>query len=154
LSSEDIKIIAVNRKARFDYTVDETIECGMVLAGTEVKSIRLGKISFPDAYASIDKGELWMHNLTIAAYDFASVFNHDPGQPRKLLVHGHELKRLARRVDEKGFTLIPLDFHFRNGRVKVELGICKGKRQSDKRDAIKERDVKRDLQREFKDHRT
>ena len=148
---EGVKIIALNRRARFDYSVEENFECGIVLLGSEVKSLRLGKVSFPDGYAVIEKGELWLRNVHIAEYTYSSVFNHDPDRARKLLVHAHELKRLERRVREKGYTLIPLDFHFRKGRVKVELGLCKGKKFADKRESIKERDVQRDLQRDFRD---
>jgi SsrA-binding protein len=148
---EGVKIIALNRRARFDYAVEENFECGIVLLGSEVKSLRMGKVSFPDGYAVIEKGELWLRNVHIAEYTYSSVFNHDPDRPRKLLVHAHELKRLERRVREKGYTLIPLDFHFRKGRVKVEMGLCKGKKFADKRESIKERDVQRDLQRDFRD---
>jgi SsrA-binding protein len=148
---DGVKIIALNRRARFDYAVEEDFECGIVLLGSEVKSLRMGKVSFPDGYAVIEKGELWLRNVHIAEYTYSSVFNHDPDRPRKLLVHAHELKRLERRVREKGYTLIPLDFHFRKGRVKVEMGLCKGKKFADKRESIKERDVQRDLQRDFRD---
>jgi SsrA-binding protein len=147
---DGIKIIALNRRARFDYSVEETIECGIQLLGSEVKSIRLGKISFPDGYAAFEKNELWLRNVHIAEYNFSSIFNHNPDRPRKLLAHAQELKRLARRVNDKGYTLIPLDFHFRKGRVKVEIGLCKGKKFADKRNSIKERDVDRDIQREFR----
>lgn len=148
---EGRKIIAQNRRARFDYAVEETLECGIVLEGSEVKSLRAGKVSFPDGYAAFENGELWLKNVHINEYSYSSIFNHDPDRPRKLLAHAHELKRLRRRVDEKGYTLIPLDFHFSKGRVKVELGLCKGKKLGDKRDAIKERDVKRELARAFRD---
>lgn len=148
---EGRKIIAQNRRARFDYAVEETLECGIVLEGSEVKSLRTGKVSFPDGYAAFENGELWLKNVHINEYSFSSIFNHDPDRPRKLLAHAHELKRLRRRVDEKGYTLIPLDFHFTKGRVKVELGLCKGKKQADKRDSIKERDVKREMARAFRD---
>jgi SsrA-binding protein len=148
---EGRKIIALNRRARFDYSIDESIECGIVLEGSEVKSLRMGKVSFPDGYALFENGELWLRNVHISEYSFSSIFNHDPDRPRKLLAHAHELKRLHRRVEEKGFTLIPLDFHFTKGRVKVELGLCKGKKQADKRDAMKERDVKREMARAFRD---
>lgn len=148
---EGRKIIAQNRRARFDYAVEETLECGIVLEGSEVKSLRAGKVSFPDGYAAFENGELWLKNVHINEYSFSSIFNHDPDRPRKLLAHAHELKRLRRRVDEKGYTLIPLDFHFTKGRVKVELGLCKGKKLGDKRDAIKERDVKREMARAFRD---
>lgn len=148
---EGVKIIAQNRRAHFDYVVEETLECGVCLTGSEVKSLRIGKASFPDGYATFEHGELWLRNVHIAEYTYSSIFNHDPDRPKKLLAHAHELKRLERRVLEKGYTLVPLDFHFRKGRVKVELGLCKGKKYADKRSSIKERDVQRDIQREFRD---
>ncbi len=143
------KIIAENRKARFDYFIEDTYECGIVLEGTEVKSVKNGNISFPDAFAEITNGEVWVKNFHISEYSFSSIFNHNPDRPKKLLLHAEEIKRLTRRVDEKGCTLIPLDFYLKNGRVKVTLGVCKGKKMYDKRAAIKDRDVQRDIQREF-----
>lgn len=143
------KVIAENRKARFDYFIEDTYECGIVLEGTEVKSVKNGNISFPDAFAEITNGEVWVKNFHISEYSFSSIFNHDPDRPKKLLLHAEEIKRLTRRVDEKGCTLIPLDFYLKDGRVKVTLGVCKGKKLFDKRAAIKDRDVKRDIQREF-----
>ncbi len=148
--SESVKIIAQNKKARFDYFVEEKYECGIVLEGTEVKSVKEGSVSFQDSFAEIQNGELWMRNFHISEYKYSSVFNHNPDRIKKLLVHKEELKRIQRKVEEKGFTLIPLDFYLKNGRVKLTLGVCKGKKQYDKRAAIKERDVNRDLQREFK----
>ena len=145
----DRKIIAENRKARFDYFIEDTYECGIVLEGTEVKSVKNGNISFPDAFAEIINGEVWVKNFHISEYSFSSIFNHDPDRPKKLLLHAEEIKRLTRRVDEKGCTLIPLDFYLKDGRVKVTLGVCKGKKMYDKRAAIKDRDVQRDIQREF-----
>ena len=145
----DRKIIAENRKARFDYFIEDTYECGIVLEGTEVKSVKNGNISFPDAFAEISNGEVWVKNFHISEYSFSSIFNHDPDRPKKLLLHKDEIKRLVRRVDEKGCTLIPLDFYLKDGRVKVTLGVCKGKKMYDKRAAIKDRDAQRDLQREF-----
>jgi SsrA-binding protein len=147
---EGSKIIAVNRKARFDYAVDDTYECGIVLLGTEVKSFRDGKISFPDAWAEVINGEIWLRSLRIAENPFSSLFNHDPDRNKKLLLHREEIKRIARRVDEKGYTLIPLSFYFKKGRVKVELGLCKGKKSYDKRADIRERDIKREVSREFR----
>jgi SsrA-binding protein len=147
---EGIKIIAVNRKARFDYAVDDTYECGIELLGTEVKSFRDGKISFPDAWAEVVNGEVWLRSLRIAENPFSSIFNHDPDRKKKLLLHREEIKRIARRVDEKGYTLIPLSFYFKKGRVKVELGLCKGKKSYDKRADIRERDIKREVSREFR----
>jgi SsrA-binding protein len=148
--SENVKIIAVNRKARHDYSVDDSYECGLELLGTEVKSFRDGKISFPDAWAELINGEVWLRSLRIAENPFSSIFNHDPDRKKKLLLHRDEIKRLNRKVEEKGYTLIPLSFYFKKGRVKVELGVCKGKKAFDKRADIRERDVKRDMQREFR----
>ena len=148
--ADGIKIIALNRKARFDYSVDETYECGIELLGTEVKSFRDGKISFPDAWADIIKGEVWLRSLKIAENPFSSVFNHDPDRLKKLLLHRAEIKRINRKVEEKGYTLIPLSFYFKKGRVKVELGLCKGKKAYDKRAGIREKDLKREIEREFR----
>jgi len=144
------KIIAVNRKARFDYAVDETYECGIELLGTEIKSFRDGKISFPDAWAEVINREVWLRSLRIAENPFSSVFNHDPDRKKKLLLHRDEIKRIARKTEEKGYTLIPLSFYFKKGRVKVELGLCKGKKVYDKRADIRERDIKREVSREFR----
>ncbi len=148
--AQDRKIIAVNKKARFNYSIEESLECGVALQGTEVKSVKAGSVSFPDAFADIVKGEVWLRGFHISEYAYSSVFNHDPDRPKKLLLHRDEIKRLIRKTEEKGFTLIPLDFYLKNGRVKITLGICKGKKLFDKRADIRERDVSRDMQREFK----
>jgi len=148
--SDGIKIIAQNRKARHDYSVDDSYECGIELLGTEVKSFRDGKISFPDAWAEVIKGEIWLRSLTVAENPFSSVFNHDPERKKRLLLHKDEIKRITRKVEEKGYTLIPLSFYFKKGRVKVELGLCKGKKAFDKRAGIREKDLKRDIEREFR----
>ena len=148
--SDKIKIIAQNRKARFDYSVDDTFECGIELLGTEVKSFRDGRISFPDSWAEVIAGEVWLRSLRVAENPFSSVFNHDPDRKKRLLLHRDEIKRINRKVEEKGYTLIPLSFYFKKGRVKVELGLCKGKKVYDKRADIRERDVKRDMEREFR----
>ncbi len=145
-----VKVLAKNRKARFNYTIEDSVECGIVLEGTEVKSFRGGNISFPDAFAEIRDGEVWLMGLHVTPYVYSSIFNHDPDRPKKLLLHREEIKRLARKVDEKGFTLIPLEFYLKNGIIKVEIGICRGKKVFDKRADIRERDVKRDLQREVR----
>lgn len=147
---EAVKIIATNRKARFNYTVTDTFECGIVLEGTEVKSVKGGNISFVDSFALIENGEVWVQNLHISEYAFSSVFNHDPDRKKKLLLHREEIKRLQRKVDEKGFTLVPLDFYLKHGLVKVMLGLCKGKKEFDKRADIKDRDIKREIAREFR----
>jgi SsrA-binding protein len=146
----DVKVIAVNRKARFDYTVDETYECGIELFGTEVKSVRDGRISFPDAWAEIVNGEAWLNSFSIAENPFSSIFNHDPLRKKRLLLHKQEIKRLSRKVEEKGYTLVPLSFYFKKSKVKVELGVCKGKKLYDKRAGIRERDLNRDMEREFR----
>jgi len=148
--SEGKKIIALNRKARFDYTVDESYECGIELLGTEVKSFRDGKISFPDSWAEVVNGEVWLRSLKVAENPFSSVFNHDPDRKKRLLLHKDEIKRINRKVEEKGYTLIPLSFYFKKNKVKVELGLCKGKKAFDKRADIRERDIKREVSREFR----
>ena len=148
--SENRKIIAENRKARFNYFIEESIECGIALEGTEVKSVKNGSISFPDAFAEIVNNEVFVKGLHISEYSYSSVFNHNPDRVKKLLLHKEEIKRLKRKTEVKGYTLIPIDFYLKNGRVKLTLGICKGKKQFDKRASIKERDVNRDIQREFR----
>lgn len=145
----DTKLIAENRKARFDYFIEDTYECGVVLEGTEVKSVKNGNISFPDAFAEIQNNEVWVKNLHISEYSYSSIFNHNPDRPKKLLLHADEIKKLVRKVDEKGYTLIPISIYLKDGRVKLSLGVCKGKKQYDKRDTIKNRDVQRDIEREF-----
>ena len=156
---EGVKIIAQNRKARYDYSVDETYECGIELLGTEVKSFRDGKISFPDAWAEIVPwlsntvvidGEVWLHSLVVAENPFSSIFNHEPDRKKRLLLHKEEIKRINRKVEEKGYTLIPLSFYFKKSKVKVELGLCKGKKAFDKRAGIREKDLKREIAREFR----
>jgi len=147
---EGIKIIAQNRKARHDYAVDDSYECGIELLGTEVKSFREGRISFPDAWAEVVTGEVWLRSLRVAENPFSSIFNHDPDRKKRLLLHKDEIKRLTRKTEEKGYTLIPLSFYFKKGRVKVELGLCKGKKAFDKRADIRERDLKREVSREFR----
>ncbi len=147
---ENVKVVALNRRAHFDYTVEETFECGIELRGTEVKSIKDGRVSFPDAYAEVRDAEVWLKNFRIAEYTFSSVFSHDPDRPKKLLLHAQEIKRIDRKTREKGFTLIPLAIYQKKGLIKIELGLCKGKKAFDKRADIKERDVERDLRREFR----
>jgi len=148
--AEGSKKIAENRKARFDYFIEDSIECGIALEGTEVKCVKAGQFSFPDAFAEIINGEVWVKGLHISEYSYSSVFNHNPDRSKKLLLHREQIKRLSRKVDEKGCTLIPLDFYLKNGRVKVTLGVCKGKKAFDKRESIKARDADRLMAREFK----
>jgi SsrA-binding protein len=145
------KILAVNRKARFNYTVEDTLECGIELRGTEVKSMKERSFSFTDAYAKIDNGELWLVGLHVTPYKFGNIFNHEPNRTRKLLVHKQEIKRLSRKVNERGLTLVPLSFYLKKGIVKLEIGICRGKRVVDKRHDIKQRDLKRDAERAIRD---
>ena len=147
--SENAKIIA-QKKARFNYFVEDTYECGVVLEGTEVKSVKNGSISMVDAFAEITDGEVWVRNVHIAEYSFSSIFNHNPDRKKKLLLHREEIKRLQRKVEEKGYTLIPLDIYLKNGRVKITLGVCKGKKLYDKRDTIKQRDLDREMSRDFR----
>ena len=140
--------MAVNRRARFDYAVDETFECGICLLGTEVKSIKDGKLSFHDAFAEVRGGEVWVRNFQIAEYAFSSAaFQHEPDRQKKLLLHAQEIKRIDRRVREKGYTLVPLSVYLKRGLVKIELGLCKGKKMYDKRSDIRDKDMDRDMQR-------
>jgi SsrA-binding protein len=149
-NDNSIKVLAQNRKARFNYTIQEALECGIQLKGTEVKSMRAGKFSFSDAYARIKDDELWLVGFHISQYAFANRFNHDPDRERRLLVHKQEIKRLKRKTVEKGLTLVPLRFYLKKGLIKVEIGLGRGKKLVDKREDIRQRDQKRDLEREFR----
>jgi SsrA-binding protein len=149
-SNEGIKVLAVNKKARFNFSIEESFECGIVLVGTEVKSIKDGRFSFADAYALVENGELWLIDFHVTQYVYGNRANHEPLRRRKLLVHRKEIKRLRRIVDEKGLTLVPLKVYLKRGIVKCELGIAKGKKLFDKRDDIRKRDQKRELEREFR----
>jgi SsrA-binding protein len=148
--SEGIKILAVNKKARFNFTIDESFECGIVLVGTEVKSIKDGRFSFADSYALVENDELFLIDFHVTPYVYGNRVNHEPLRRRKLLVHRKEIKRLRRIVDEKGLTLVPLKVYLKRGIIKCELGIAKGKKLFDKRDDIRKRDQKRELEREFR----
>ena len=146
-----MKLIATNRKANFEYFIISTFEAGIVLKGSEVKSIRLGHTNLQDSFITFDKhNECYIKNMHITNYKDATIDKLDEKRSRKLLLNKHEIKKIMSKVQEKGFTLIPLDFYLKNGKVKVKLGVCKGKKQFDKRADIKERDVKRDMQREFR----
>jgi len=149
-SDEGIKVLAVNKKARFNYSIEESFECGIALVGTEVKSIKDGRFSFADSYAQVDKDELWLIDFHVTPYIYGNRINHDPLRKRKLLVHRKEIKRLRRITEEKGLTLVPLKFYLKRGIVKCELGIARGKKLFDKRDDIRKRDQKRELEREFR----
>jgi SsrA-binding protein len=145
MNDTHVKIIATNRKAWHDYSVDYTLEAGMSLLGTEVKSLRARQVSYQDAYATIDRGQVILKNLHIKPYSHGSTNPHEPLRPRRLLLRRIEINKLAVRVDERGYTLIPLKLYFKNGKVKVELGVCKGKRKYDKREALKKRDQEREI---------
>jgi SsrA-binding protein len=152
LEKEHIKIVAQNRKARRDYFIVDEYEAGLVLKGTEVKSLRQGRANLKDSYARIVNGEVFVYQLHISPYPFAYYDNHDPLRPRKLLLHKHEIKRLYGKVNEKGHTLVPLRIYFKNGKAKIVLALAKGKRKYDKREAIKRRDEQRELDRERKNY--
>ena len=148
--AEQIKLVAKNRKARFNYQVQETFEAGLVLKGTEVKSLRDGRVNLKDGYARIKAGELWLENVHISPYPMAHYGNHEPTRPRKLLVHKRELKRLTGKVAERGFSLVPLSLYFKQGRAKVQLGLAKGKAAPEKKRAVRERQESRQIERALK----
>jgi SsrA-binding protein len=142
-----IKVISVNRQAYHDYYVEQTIEAGISLVGTEIKSIREGKVNLRGSYAMARNGELWLENAHIAVYEHGNRYNHDPMRNRKLLLHRREIDQLLSKVATKGLTLIPLKLYLKGGRAKIELGLCRGKKLYDKREAIAERDAKREIER-------
>ncbi|MFC1489110.1 SsrA-binding protein SmpB [Thermodesulfobacteriota bacterium] len=152
MKDSHIKIVAENRKARYEYFVIDEYEAGIVLLGTEVKSLRLGSVNLKDSYARIINGEVYIHQMHIGAYPFAYYDNHDPLRKRKLLLHKKEIKKLYSKVNEKGFSLIPLRAYFLNGKVKITLALAKGKRKYDKREAIRKRDQDRDMERSKKEY--
>jgi SsrA-binding protein len=151
LSTDHKKIVAENRKARHNYFIEDTYEAGMVLLGTEVKSIRLGRVNLKDSYARIKNGEVFVYQMHISVYPFAYYGNHDPLRIRKLLLHKHEITKLYGKVNEKGFSLVPLKIYLQNGKVKMTLALARGKRQYDKRESIRRRDEQRDLERSKKE---
>lgn len=140
-------VLAENRRARHDYAVLDTVECGMVLTGTEVKSCRRGEVSLSGAYAAVLGGELWLLGCDIAAYKFGNRFNHEPKSRRKLLVHAKEVRDLRMKTEAKGLTLVPLEMYLKGGRVKLRIGVCRGKQLHDKRDALKKKALRRDMER-------
>lgn len=153
MEKNHIKMVAENRKARHDYNIEDKFEAGIVLAGTEVKSLRMGKANLKDSYARIKNGEVFVHQMHIGPYPFAYYDNHDPLRPRKLLLHHHEIKKLYGKVNEKGYSLIPLKLYFRGGKAKLSLALARGKQRYDKRETIRRRDQKRELDRERKNNR-
>ena len=142
------KKVAVNRKARHDYFILDSFECGIVLTCTEIKSVRAGNLNLKDSYASIENGEIWLYGVHISPYEKGTYYNHEPERDRKLLLHRHEITRLNSKTREKGLTLVPLSVYIKDGkRAKVELGLAKGRTTHDKRDMIADRDAKRDIAR-------
>ena len=142
-----IKVIAQNRKAYHDYFVEERIECGIALFGTEVKSSRLGKVNLKESWAQIRKGEVWVEGMHISPYEQGNIYNRDPLRDKKLLLHRSEIRKLDSQVMRQGYTLVPLELYLKDGRVKMELGVCRGKQVHDKRDTIAKRDSDREIQR-------
>lgn len=142
----------LNRKARYDYEIEEVYEAGIALTGTEIKSIRLGKANIKDSYAIIKNEELFLLNTHISAYEKGNIFNHDENRTRKLLMHKKEIKRLASKIELLGYTLIPLKIYFKNGKAKVEIGLAKGKKNYDKRETIKNREIEREISKSYKYH--
>ena len=148
---KDNKTLAENRKARHDYFVDEAMEAGIALVGTEVKSIRNGRVNLKDCYADINNGEIFINNMHISPYEQGNIFNVDPLRKRKLLLHKSEIQRLIGIVQQQGVALIPLSLYLKNGRVKVNLGVCRGKKYYDKRDTMLEKAHKREMDRQLKE---
>jgi len=150
MEKKGVKLAAQNRKARHDYFVEDTYEAGIELAGTEVKSIRAGTLNLKDSYCSVKDGELFIHGMHISPYEKGNIFNKDPVRVRRLLMHKREIRKLHALVKQDGYTLVPLSVYFKNSRVKLEVGLCKGKKNYDKRDASARRDAKREIDRAMK----
>ena len=146
-------VVARNRKARHDYFIIETVEAGMVLTGTEIKSVRSGKINLKDGYAKVQGSEVWLYNVHISPFEQGTYYNHEPLRPRKLLLHKREIRKLYGKTREKGLALVPLRLYFKNGMVKVEIGVGKGKKMHDRREDIKQREERRSIARDFKSKR-
>jgi SsrA-binding protein len=149
-SKRQSSVIARNRRARHDYHLEDTVEGGLVLTGTEVKSLRAGRASLTDGFAQIEDGEVWLHGVHIPEYTQGTWTNHEPRRPRKVLLHRKEIDRLASKVAERGLTIVPLELYFSGGRVKVELALARGKRSYDKRHDLAERDAAREVERAFR----
>lgn len=151
MADEGIKIIAQNKKAWHDYFIEETYEAGIVLAGTEVKSVRQGKVNIRDSYAAIKDGEVFLYNMHISPYEKGNIFNRDPLRTRKLLLNRREINKLTGYVQQKGYTLVPLKVYLKRGWVKIELAVAKGKKSYDKRQSIAKRDAQRAIERAFRE---
>ncbi|MFS8501076.1 MAG: SsrA-binding protein SmpB [Caldicoprobacter sp.] len=150
MADEGIKIIAQNRKARHDYFIEETYEAGIVLVGTEVKSVRQGNVNLRDSYAVVKDGEVFLYNMHISPYEKGNIFNRDPLRTRKLLLNRREIDKLAGYVQQKGYTLVPLKVYLKRGWVKIELAVARGKKSYDKRQSIAKRDAQREIERAFR----
>lgn len=145
------KIIARNKKARHDFFIEETLEAGIVLNGTEIKSVRASKVNLKDSFARIKDGEIWLHNMHISPYEQGNRFNHDPTRTRKLLLHQKEIAKLVGKTREKGFSLVPMQMYLKHGLAKMEIAVAKGKKLYDKRDSKKQKDAKRQIERALKE---
>ncbi len=148
---EEVKQVATNRKAYHDYFLEDTYEAGIVLTGTEIKSVRAARVNLRDGFVQLRNGEAWLVNVHISPYDFGNRENHEPRRERKLLLHRQEIRKLQGKVAERGWTIVPLRMYLKNGRAKVEIALVRGKRLYDKKDAIAERDANRDLRRAIKE---
>lgn len=148
--NETAKLVANNKKAYHDYFIEEKYECGIALHGTEVKSLRMGKCSIKEAFIRIENGEVFVYGMHISPYEKGNIFNKDPLRVKKLLLHKQEINKLIGKIKEKGYTLVPLQVYFSNGKAKVEIGLARGKKLYDKREDIAKKDQKREMQREFK----
>lgn len=150
---DEVKVLCRNRKARHEYSIDEAFEAGVVLAGSEVKSIRDGKVTLVDAFAQIENGEAWLHQMDVGVYAFAHARNHEPRRRRKLLLHRKEIDRLVGKIREKSYTLVPLSLYEKKGHVKVELALVHGKQQHDRRDDVRKREAQREIDRAMSSRR-
>ena len=150
MNKETMKLVANNKKAYHDYFVDEKIEAGLVLHGTEVKSLRMGKCSIKESFIRIENGEMFVYGMHISPYEKGNIFNKDPLRVKKLLLHKSEINKLTGKIKEKGFTIVPLQVYFKDGKAKMEIGLCRGKKLYDKRQDIAKKDMKREAEKEFK----
>ena len=150
MAKESMKLVANNKKAYHDYFVDEKYEAGLSLHGTEVKSLRMGRCSIKEAFIGIENGEVFAYGMHISPYEMGNIFNKDPMRPKKLLMHKSEIHKLLGKLKEKGFTLVPLQVYFKDGKAKIEIGLCRGKKLYDKRQDIAKRDQRREAEKEFK----
>ncbi len=150
MAKESQKLVANNKKVFHDYFVEEQLEAGLVLHGTEVKSLRMGKCSIKEAFIQIDQGEMYVYGMHISPYEKGNLFNRDPLRTRKLLLHKAQINKLAGRCREKGYTIMPIQVYFKDGRAKMEIGLCRGKKLYDKRQDIAKRDQRREVEKEFK----